>query len=134
MFENVSLFEHRQYFIDTGAGLDQRPSIPVEHEVATLIFAKSKKDGFVVRIENGDHELTIVHRRWDTCAGNAFRTQRVAKRSQGGNIGGGKAVAVERDDRHWSGGLGKSRRPFPPPSLKRRAGQKNENTAEAGEN
>jgi len=102
---NVSLFEHGQYFIDAGAGLDQRPSIPVEDEVAALIFAKAKKDGFVVRIENGDHALTIVHHRWDTHAGNAFRTQPVAKRSQDRNVGRGKAVAVERDDRHRSGGF-----------------------------
>ncbi len=77
-FKNVPLFEHGPYFIDAGAGLDQRPSIPVEDEVAALIFAKAKKDGFVVRIENGDHALTIVHHRWDTCAGKAFRTQLVA--------------------------------------------------------
>ena len=38
------------------------------------------------RIENGGHELTIVHHRRDTCAGKAFRTQLVAKRSQGGNV------------------------------------------------
>ncbi len=102
---NALLFEHRQYFIDVRAGLDQRPSIPVEDEVAALIFAKAKKDGFVVRIENGDHALTIVHRRWDTCAGKAFRTQLVAKRSQDRNVGRGKALAVECDDRHWSGGF-----------------------------
>ena len=44
---NVSLFEHSQYFIDAGASLDQRPSIPVKDEVAALILAKSKQDGFV---------------------------------------------------------------------------------------
>jgi len=27
------------------------------------------------RIENGDHALTIVHHRWEACAGNACRTQ-----------------------------------------------------------
>ncbi len=43
-FEKVSLSEHGQYFIDAGASLDQRPSIPVEDEVAALIFAKAKKD------------------------------------------------------------------------------------------
>ncbi len=82
-FGNISLFEHGQYFIDAGDGLDQRPSIPVEDEVAALIFAKAKKDGFVVRVENGDHALTIVHHRWDTCAGKAFRTQPVAKSPSG---------------------------------------------------
>ncbi len=54
------------------------------------------------RIENGGHELTIVHHRRDTCAGKAFRTQLVAKRSQGGNVDLAEALAVERDDRHWS--------------------------------
>ncbi len=107
IFENVSLFEHGQYFIDAGAGLDQRPSIPVENEVAALIFAKTKKDGFVVRIENGDHALTIVHNRWDTCAGKAFRTQPVAKRSQDGNVARGKTraikrLAIKRSNRHWA--------------------------------
>ena len=107
IFENVSLFEHGQYFIDAGAGLDQRPSIPVEDEVAVLIFAKAKKDGFVVRIENGDHALTIVHHRWDTCAGKAFRTQPVAKRSQDGNVARGKTraikrFAIKRNNRHWA--------------------------------
>ncbi len=58
IFENVSLFEHGQYFIDAGAGLDQRPSLPVEDEVAVLIFAKAKKDCIVVGIENGD--LSVV--------------------------------------------------------------------------
>ena len=54
------------------------------------------------RIENGDHALTVVHQRWDTCAGKAFRAQPVAKRSQGGNVGRGKAFAGERDDGHWA--------------------------------
>ncbi len=106
-FGNISLFEHGQYFIDAGAGLDQRPSIPVEDEIAALIFAKAKKDGFVVRIENGDHALTIVHHRWDTCAGKAFRTQPVAKRSQDGNVARGKTraikrLAIKRNNRHWA--------------------------------
>ncbi len=89
-FEKVSLSEHGQYFIDAGASLDQRPSIPVEDEVAVLIFAEAKKDGFVVGIENGDQALTIVHHRWDTRADKALRTQPVAKRRQGRNVGRGK--------------------------------------------
>ena len=48
------------------------------------------------RIENGGHELTIVHHRRDTCAGKAFRTQLVAKRSQGGNVDLAEALAVGR--------------------------------------
>ena len=75
---NVSLFEHSQYFIDAGASLDQRPSIPVKDEVAALILAKSKQDGFVVGVENGGHALTVVHQRWDTCAGKSLRIQLVA--------------------------------------------------------
>ena len=94
IFENVSLFEHGQYFIDAGAGLDQRPSIPVEDEVAVLIFTKAKKDGFVVKIENGDHALTIVHHGRNTGSGEAVRTQLVAKCSQDGNVGHGKRKSI----------------------------------------
>ncbi len=95
-FGNLSLFEHGQYFIDAGAGLDQRPSMPVEDEVAALIFAKAKKDGFVVKIENGDHALTIVHHGRNTGSGEAVRTQLVAKCSQDGNVAHGKTRAVKR--------------------------------------
>ncbi len=106
-FENVSLFEHGQYLIDARAKFDQRPSIPVEDEVAVLIFAKAKKDCIVVGIENGDHVLTIVHHRWDTYAGQAIRTQPVAKRSQDGNFARGKTRAIKRlaikcNNRHWA--------------------------------
>ncbi len=59
------------------------------------------------RIENGDHALTIVHHRRDTCAGKAFRTQLVAKRRQGGNVARGKTRAIKRlsikgNNRHWA--------------------------------
>ncbi len=102
---NASLFEHSQYFVDTGASLDQRPSFPVEDEVAALILAKAKKDGFVVGVENGDHALTVVQHCRNTRSGDAFRTQLVAKRSQDGNVGRGKTRAVKRNNRHWAVGV-----------------------------
>ncbi len=106
-FGNISLFEHGQYFIDAGAGLDQRPSIPVEDVVAVLIFAKGKKNCVVVGIENGDQALTVVHHGRNTGAGEAFRTQLVAKRSQDGNVARGKTraikrLAIKRNNRHWA--------------------------------
>ena len=108
--ENVSLFEHGQNLIDAGAGFDQRPSIPVEDEVAVLIFAKAKKNCIVVGIENGDQALTVVHHGRNTSTGKAFRTQPVAKRRQGGNVGRGKTravkrFAVKRKNRHWAAGV-----------------------------
>ena len=74
ILENVSLFEHSQYFIDIGAGLDQRPTFPVEDEVPALILAEAKQDGFVVRVENGNHVLAIVHHGRNTRSGEAYRT------------------------------------------------------------
>ena len=106
-FDNVSLFEHGQYLIDAGAGFDQRPSIPVEDEVAVLIFAKAKKNCIVVGIENGGQALTVVHHGRNTGAGEAFRTQLVAKRRQDAKVGRGKTRAVKRfavkgKNRHWA--------------------------------
>ncbi len=100
IFENVALFEHGQYLVNAGASLDHWPSVPVKNEVAALIFAKAKQNSFVVGIENGDHTLTIVQHRGDTCTSKALRTQLVAKRRQDGNVARGEAFAVECDDRH----------------------------------
>ncbi len=102
IYGNVHLFEHSQYIVDVWAGLNQRPTFPVEDEVATLILAKAKQDGFVVRAENGDHALTVVHHGRNTHPGDAFRTQLVAKRSQDGNVGRGKTRAVKRNNRQWA--------------------------------